>query len=86
MRMVYKVLGLNIPKPIRKKLVDQGVEFIEYWPADKNVSTHETHRSTLGLIDLPNPGDSIPLLSELREQKEERGPNIIEVEYALRQS
>ena len=51
MRMIYKLLGMTIPKELRNKLSEKGVEFSEYFPVKENsIPPHETIKSTLGLI------------------------------------
>ena len=32
MRMVYKLMGMAIPKPIKDKLVKGGADFSDYFP------------------------------------------------------
>ena len=63
----------------------EGIDFIDYFPTQNNSQIpHETLKSTLGLIEVPNPGSyEIPLLSTARKHKEEEGPNKIELEYSL---
>ena len=57
MRMVYKLLGMQVPKFIRTKMTERGLDFIDYWPVQANSAIpHETVKSTLGLTEVPNPG------------------------------
>ena len=37
MRMVYKVLGLQVPKKVKESLKLKGVEFAEHWPVNRNL-------------------------------------------------
>ena len=80
MRMVYKILGMPVPKLIKDKLAEKGVEFIEHWPAAQNsMPTHETFKSSLGLIEM----EGMTLKKDVREQKEKSGPSKTELEFTL---
>ena len=52
MRMVYKLMGLTIPKPIREKLAKRGADFSDYFPPQQNSKPcHTVFKGTLGLIE-----------------------------------
>ena len=55
--MVYKIMGLLMPKPLREKFAQGGADFSDYFPVASNKrATHTVFKSTLGFIeDLPIP-------------------------------
>ena len=57
--MVYKIMGLPLPKPIREKFAKGGADFSDYFPVAANKkATHTVFKSTLGFVeDLPIPTD-----------------------------
>ena len=74
--MVYKVLGLQVPKKVKEILKFKGVEFSEHWPVNKNLQIpHEVFRSTLGVFEF-NAFNEIELLQNRRKTIEEEGPTI----------
>lgn len=60
MRMVYRVMGMTIPKPVREKLLKGGADFSDYFPQRANSKPcHNVLKGSLGLIeDKPDPEDS----------------------------
>ena len=86
MRMVYKILGITVPKAIRDKLTNEGVEFADYWPGERNQAVpHEVTKSTLGLIEHASISE-LDLLRTRRKAKEVSGPSEAELQYLLTQS
>ena len=86
MRMVYKILGITVPKAIRDKLTNEGVEFTDYWPGEKNQAVpHEVTKSSLGLIEHASISE-LDLLRNRRKAKEISGPSETELQYLLTQS
>ena len=84
--MVYKILGITVPKVIREKLTNEGVEFADYWPGEKNAAVPpEIIKGTLGLIE-NRPSFEIGLLRDRRKAKDSSGPSETELGYLLTQS
>ena len=56
-RMVYKILGMTIPKPMREKFAKGGADFSDFFPVNANKkATHAVFKSALGFVEsLPNP-------------------------------
>ena len=74
--MVYKVLGLQVPKKVKETLKLKGVEFAEHWPVNRNLQIpHEVFRSTLGVFEF-NAFNEIELLQNRRKIIEDEGPTI----------
>ena len=74
--MVYKVLGLQVPKKVKETLKLKGVEFAEHWPVNRNLQIpHEVFRSTLGVFEF-NAFNEIELLKNRRKTIEDEGPTI----------
>ena len=56
-RMVYKIMGLTIPKPMREKFQKGGADFSDYFPVTSNrKATHTVFKCTLGFVEVkPDP-------------------------------
>ena len=66
MRMVYKVMGLVLPKSIRRILTKGGADFSDYFPVESNNNAGPiSTKSTLGLIEYTKPATD----AQLREDK-----------------
>ena len=86
MRMVYKLMGMFIPKPIREKLVKGGADFTDFFPQRANNNAcHNIYRGTLGLVEMKPPAEDHELVHPDKKKKEDESPFTMELEAALQQ-
>ena len=74
--MVYKILGMTIPKPLREKFAKGGADFSDFFPVTANKkATHAVFKSALGFVEsLPNPTQE--QLEDPSKKKKEKKPKI----------
>ena len=84
-RMVYKVLGLTLPKPLRDKFAKGGADFSDYFPTAANLKPTVTiYKSSLGLIEEREPPTAEELIqpSKKVKKKEEENQGQMNMELA----
>ena len=74
--MVYKLMGLNLPKVLREKFAKGGADFSDYFTVAANQeATHSVFKCSLGLVEVkPDPTDE--QLIEPSKIKKEEEPKI----------
>ena len=68
--MVYKLMGLPIPKPIREKLAKGGADFSDYFPVRNNTKpTNTVMKGSLGFITDATPATDEELKEPPKKSK-----------------
>ena len=86
MHMVYRVMGMAIPKNIREKLAKGGADFADYFPQRANNNPcHNVYKGTLGLIEIKPAAEDHELVHPDKKNKVDVTPFTLELEAALQQ-
>ena len=86
MRMVYKVMGLAIPKKVKDKLLKGGADFSDYFPQRANTKPcHNVYKGALGLIEDKPPATDEELIEPGKKKKEVETPFAAELDAAMMQ-
>ena len=73
MRMVYKLMGLPIPKPIKEKLAKGGADFSDYFPVRTNTKpTSTVIKGSLGFITDDKPATDEELKVPQKKKTEDK--------------
>ena len=84
--MVYKVMGMTIPKYVRERLAKGGADFADYFPQRaNNKPCHNVYRGTLGLIEDKPAAEDEELVHPDKKKKEDESPFAVELEAAMSQ-